>query len=158
MAQLKVGLIGAGAIGEVHLEGFKRNKNCALMAIASRTEEHAENFVEEHKIYNYKKIQRPVILMKIIRAISSIMAFIFSKIFVVFSGWNCCPAKDWEKIKAKKLILFLKNDSLIPYDVSFFNSVKKTEKQFIRILDPDCHHWKALSSDIVNEALQTLEA
>ena len=50
MGQLKVGLIGAGAIGKVHLEGFKRNKNCALVAIASRTKEHAEAFATKFDI------------------------------------------------------------------------------------------------------------
>ncbi len=50
MAQINVGLIGAGAIGEVHLEGFKRNKECNLVAIASRTEEHAKAFAKKFKI------------------------------------------------------------------------------------------------------------
>jgi len=50
MAKLKVGLIGAGAIGEVHLEGFKQNKHCTLVAIASRTEEHANDFAKKFDI------------------------------------------------------------------------------------------------------------
>jgi predicted dehydrogenase len=48
--QLRVGLIGAGAIGKVHLEGFKRNKHCKLVAIASRTEEHANAFAKKFDI------------------------------------------------------------------------------------------------------------
>jgi len=40
--RLRVGLIGAGAIGLVHLSGFSKNVNCELVAIASRTEEHAK--------------------------------------------------------------------------------------------------------------------
>ena len=45
-----VGLIGAGAIGEVHLEGLKKNKKCNLVAIASRTEEHAKTFAKKFNI------------------------------------------------------------------------------------------------------------
>ncbi len=45
-----MGLIGAGAIGEVHLNGFKKNPNCELVAIASRTEEHAKEFAEKFGI------------------------------------------------------------------------------------------------------------
>ena len=50
MVNLKIGLIGAGAIGEVHLKGFRQNKNCTLVAIASRTEEHAEAFAKKFDI------------------------------------------------------------------------------------------------------------
>jgi len=39
---LKVGLVGAGAFGNIHLAGFSKNPNCQLVAIASRTEEHAK--------------------------------------------------------------------------------------------------------------------
>jgi len=34
---LKVGLIGAGGFGTIHLLGYVRNPNCKLVAIASRT-------------------------------------------------------------------------------------------------------------------------
>ncbi|MHA1149241.1 MAG: Gfo/Idh/MocA family protein [Promethearchaeota archaeon] len=44
MKKLRVGLIGAGAIGKVHLAGFQLNKNCELLSIASRTKGHAEAF------------------------------------------------------------------------------------------------------------------
>jgi predicted dehydrogenase len=43
-------LIGAGAIGEVHLNGFKHNKDCNLVAIASRTEEHVLSFAKKFNI------------------------------------------------------------------------------------------------------------
>lgn len=50
MNALKVGVIGAGAIGEVHLEGFHKNQNCKITAIASRTEEHASEFAKRFNI------------------------------------------------------------------------------------------------------------
>ncbi len=39
---IKVGLIGAGAIGYFHLSGYENNSNCELIAIASRTEKSAK--------------------------------------------------------------------------------------------------------------------
>ena len=39
---LKIGIVGAGAFGTIHLSGFFKNPNCKLVAIASRTEEHAK--------------------------------------------------------------------------------------------------------------------
>ena len=50
MKKLRVGLIWAGAIGKVHLGGFKSNKNCDVVSIASRTKEHAEAFATEFNI------------------------------------------------------------------------------------------------------------
>ncbi|NGX48639.1 MAG: hypothetical protein K940chlam5_00227 [Candidatus Anoxychlamydiales bacterium] len=116
-----------------------------------------KDFVTKHEIYFEKKIQNPIILAKIISAISAVCAFIFAKTMVLF-GWGLSPEKDWQKVKDKKFILFLPNDERIPYEASFFKAVKKTEKQFIRILDPNCLHWTAISQDIFNEALNALEA
>jgi len=50
MASLNVALIGAGAIGKIHLKGFKRIKDINLVAIASRTEEHAKKFAKKFEI------------------------------------------------------------------------------------------------------------
>ncbi len=47
---LKVGLIGAGGFGTIHLLGYVRNPNCKLVAIASRTEEHARKAAERFGI------------------------------------------------------------------------------------------------------------
>ncbi len=47
---LKIGLIGAGGFGTIHLLGYVRNPNCKLVAIASRTEEHARNAAERFGI------------------------------------------------------------------------------------------------------------
>ncbi|NGX29619.1 MAG: hypothetical protein KR126chlam4_00008 [Candidatus Anoxychlamydiales bacterium] len=115
-----------------------------------------QGFVEKHEICDDKKLQKPIIVIKLIRAISSVIAFIFAKFTVLF-GWGLYPEKDWQKVKAKKFILFLPNDEKIPYEASFFKAVKKTEKQFIRILDPNCLHWTAISQDIFNEALNFLK-
>jgi len=52
---LKIGIIGAGAFGSIHLSGFSKNPNCELVAIASRTEEHARAASEEFlvpKVYS----------------------------------------------------------------------------------------------------------
>lgn len=38
----KVGLVGAGGFGTLHLIGFSKNPDCQLVAVASRTEEHAK--------------------------------------------------------------------------------------------------------------------
>ncbi|MHA2394836.1 MAG: Gfo/Idh/MocA family protein [Promethearchaeota archaeon] len=40
--KLKVGLIGAGGFGYLHLSGYERNENCEITAIASRTEKSAK--------------------------------------------------------------------------------------------------------------------
>ncbi|MHA1292288.1 MAG: Gfo/Idh/MocA family protein [Promethearchaeota archaeon] len=45
-------MIGAGAIGEVHLLGFRKIKNCEIVAIASRTKEHALKTADKFKIRN----------------------------------------------------------------------------------------------------------
>jgi predicted dehydrogenase len=47
---LKVGLVGAGGFGTIHLQGFSKNPNCELVAIASRTEEHAIKLSKEFNI------------------------------------------------------------------------------------------------------------
>ncbi|NVM44854.1 MAG: Gfo/Idh/MocA family oxidoreductase [Candidatus Lokiarchaeota archaeon] len=47
---LKIGLMGAGAFGTIHLEGFSKNPNCQLVAIASRTEEHAKAASEKFNV------------------------------------------------------------------------------------------------------------
>jgi predicted dehydrogenase len=47
---LKIGLIGAGAIGDVHLQGFQQNKDCKVIAVASRTKEHVQETAEKFNI------------------------------------------------------------------------------------------------------------
>ena len=47
---LKIGLVGAGGIGTIHLEGFSLNPNCQVVAIASRTEEHAKAASEKFNV------------------------------------------------------------------------------------------------------------
>ena len=49
---LKVGLVGAGGFGTIHMEGFSNNPKCDLVAIASRTEEHARDASESFHIPN----------------------------------------------------------------------------------------------------------
>ena len=41
--KLRIGLIGAGGFGTLHLSGYKKNENCELIAVASRTEKHAKS-------------------------------------------------------------------------------------------------------------------
>jgi len=48
--KLKVGLIGAGGFGYLHLSGYKRNKNCEITAVASRTEKSARKAAEKFNI------------------------------------------------------------------------------------------------------------
>lgn len=48
--KIRVGLIGAGGIGNIHLEGFLENGNCELAAVASRTEEHAKDAAQKFNI------------------------------------------------------------------------------------------------------------
>jgi len=47
---LRVGLIGAGAVGTIHLEGYQKNPNCELVAIASRTFKHAKKAADKFNI------------------------------------------------------------------------------------------------------------
>ena len=51
--KLRIGLIGAGAFGYQHLFGYKKNENCELIAIASRTEQHAKQAAEKFNIPKY---------------------------------------------------------------------------------------------------------
>jgi predicted dehydrogenase len=48
--KLKVGLIGAGGIGYFHLSGYKKNENCELVAVASRTEKSSKTAAQKFKI------------------------------------------------------------------------------------------------------------
>jgi len=50
MKKLRVGLIGAGGFGYLHLSGYKKNENCELIAVASRTEQHAKIAAEKFDI------------------------------------------------------------------------------------------------------------
>jgi UDP-N-acetylglucosamine 3-dehydrogenase len=47
---LKVGVIGAGGFGTIHLQGYKKNPNCEVVAIASRTKSHALKAAKEFSI------------------------------------------------------------------------------------------------------------
>lgn len=51
--KLRVGLIGAGGFGYLHLSGYKKNENCELIAVASRTEQHAKDAAEKFNIPKY---------------------------------------------------------------------------------------------------------
>jgi len=50
---LKIGIVGMGAFGAKHLSGFSKNPDCELVAIASRTEEHAK---AASKSFNVRKV------------------------------------------------------------------------------------------------------
>ncbi|MFO8019440.1 MAG: Gfo/Idh/MocA family oxidoreductase [Promethearchaeia archaeon] len=53
MEKIKIGLIGAGAIGDIHLAGFQKLEECELEAIASRTKNHAKQFAAKYEIDHY---------------------------------------------------------------------------------------------------------
>ncbi len=48
--KLKVGLIGAGSFGYFHLSGYKKNVNCDIVAIASRSEQSAKKTADKFEI------------------------------------------------------------------------------------------------------------
>lgn len=50
--KIKVGLIGAGKFGRVHLSGYKKNPKCEIIAIASRTERSAREAADNFNIPN----------------------------------------------------------------------------------------------------------
>jgi len=50
--KLKVGVIGAGGFGLIHLSGYSNNSNCSITAIASRTEKHAQLAANKFNISN----------------------------------------------------------------------------------------------------------
>jgi len=52
MKKLRVGLIGAGGFGLIHLNGYTKNNNCQLVAVASRTNKHAKYAAEQFNIPN----------------------------------------------------------------------------------------------------------
>ncbi|MGV9172832.1 MAG: Gfo/Idh/MocA family protein [Promethearchaeia archaeon] len=53
MKKVKIALIGAGGIGDIHLAGFKKLNECNVEAIASRTKEHAKQFAQKYEIPHY---------------------------------------------------------------------------------------------------------
>lgn len=128
-------------------------KNFAPQKISDKV----ENFLKREDVLKDDKLQWPIILVKMIKVASVVAAFISAVITVLF-GWRLTPGKDWQKVKDKKFILYLRDDETIPYEASFFKGVKKKEKQFIRILDPNCIHWTAMSPDVYSEALNALKA
>ncbi|MBD3256205.1 MAG: hypothetical protein GF383_13995, partial [Candidatus Lokiarchaeota archaeon] len=50
--RLRVGVIGLGGIGRVHLTGYQKNKKCKLISVASGTKEHATEAAKNYKIEN----------------------------------------------------------------------------------------------------------
>ena len=52
MEKLRVGLLGAGGFGHIHLAGYKNNTNCQIVSVASRTFEHAKIAADKFKILN----------------------------------------------------------------------------------------------------------
>jgi UDP-N-acetylglucosamine 3-dehydrogenase len=51
--KLRVGLIGAGGMGYLHLAGYKKNEQCELIAVASRTEQSAKNASKKFNISHF---------------------------------------------------------------------------------------------------------
>lgn len=51
--KLRIGLIGPGSFGYLHLYGYKKNENCELIAVASRTEQHAKQAADKFNIPKY---------------------------------------------------------------------------------------------------------
>ncbi|MEJ2296807.1 MAG: Gfo/Idh/MocA family oxidoreductase [Candidatus Lokiarchaeota archaeon] len=47
---IKVGVIGAGGFGTIHLQGYSKNPNCEIVAIASRTKNHALKATQEFSV------------------------------------------------------------------------------------------------------------
>jgi len=47
---VRVGLLGAGGFGNIHLEGYLKNPNCELIAVCSRTKNHAENAAKKFSV------------------------------------------------------------------------------------------------------------
>lgn len=48
--KIKVGLIGAGGFGNIHLQAYAKNPNCEIVAISSRTKIHAENAAQRFSV------------------------------------------------------------------------------------------------------------
>lgn len=48
--RVKVGVIGAGGFGNIHLEGYKNNKNAEIVGVASRTKIHAEKAAHKYSV------------------------------------------------------------------------------------------------------------
>ncbi|MFX1339647.1 MAG: Gfo/Idh/MocA family protein [Promethearchaeota archaeon] len=48
--KLRVGLIGAGAFGYEHLFGYEQNEHCEIIAVAARTEQHAQKAAKKFDI------------------------------------------------------------------------------------------------------------
>jgi len=50
MKKLNVAVLGSGAFGNIHVEGYLNNPNCKVVAIACRTENHAMESANKYKI------------------------------------------------------------------------------------------------------------
>ncbi|MER3486838.1 MAG: hypothetical protein C4345_13560, partial [Chloroflexota bacterium] len=50
MKTVRVGIVGAGFVAELHAESFARIPNAEVTAVASRTEERARAFAERFQI------------------------------------------------------------------------------------------------------------
>jgi len=51
--KLRIGLIGAGGFGLIHLTGYSINSNCQLISVSSRTIEHAKEAAEKFNIPHF---------------------------------------------------------------------------------------------------------
>jgi UDP-N-acetylglucosamine 3-dehydrogenase len=51
--KLRVGLIGAGGFGYLHLAGYKKNEHCELIAVASKTEQSAKTASKKFDIPHF---------------------------------------------------------------------------------------------------------
>ncbi len=50
---IKVGLIGAGGFGNIHLQAYAKNPHCEIVAISSRTKIHAENAAQRFSVNQF---------------------------------------------------------------------------------------------------------
>jgi predicted dehydrogenase len=48
--KIKVGLIGPGGFGNIHLAGYANNPNCKIIALSSRTKSHSESAAKEFSV------------------------------------------------------------------------------------------------------------
>lgn len=119
--------------------------------------EKVSDFVKHNKIFENDKILRPHFLVKIIYVISKITALFLSNL-AVFFGWDYKPYLEWDKVKGKKMIVFLKNDGLIAHRASFFKGVKKYPDQFICITNPKIIHSSILDKATLARAIEYLSS
>lgn len=129
MAELGVGIVGAGWVAGEHIKSYEKNPHCRVTAICSRTRASAERKVAEHGLSN----------AKVHDTFESLLADSSVDIISICSPPDCHPAQTITAAGAGKHMLIEKAAANDP--VSLGRMLRAVEEAGVRTVVSFVLHW-----------------